>query len=1190
MHRAAALLIACGLCLSACRAPAPREPGEPSKPADLIGPQGIAPGLPSSPAVERLRARAAQQRTAPDVEAVGVPGVAPPWNPRAEAMSPEAVAQAQESLEDVLERVRARPLVDNPIKPVDVSQDDRDQALRLYVRARVATIAQDRDAALALLEEAGRLDPASAKVWGALGEAQFAAGLRGTALASLDRAARLGMDNPRTWSVLGLEALRRRNTDQALRWLTAARDGMEGRTDPAAIAWLEVSLGEILLDMQRLRAGAEMLAQALDRMPGAESTAEFRSEYATLVRRRPQIQVRIGDAYAWLAEWELAAAAYDLAGADLDLEQAQPIEDRRIACLERLNRSAEAALVMLEAIQRRQGMVNDAQIAVSRQLAQREIAFADALRSLADRLSHATPAQRARLAILQLAVSSASPLSERLGLLAPDMPLLSDHVAELLKPVGTPEQRWSVARTLADARPDDAITIADTLYAAALLSPAELDRLSSDVDVLSACVRLRLENFDRRADLVALAEKPGGLAPAVATAVATGRWDVLPALIARAEQVDGPTRWRVQSAGLCPLDAWATWQAYRAEHEPTPSHLLEGARIAAVAGEHEQSVRLLLDARQADPYFEQAYGLLVTALLSAGGDVQSPETQGALQDLRTLLPGSTTLDALTILDLRRQGFNREVVQSTMRLIERMAAPVTADYMGLLGPWERAHESGDRALLDESEAWLRNRLDPQRPEPGAALALAHLLALQGRDAEALELLAWPQFAGGGAMQREREALLRSLGRGDEADRAALERLSHEQLSVIELFELARLRAMRGEPVAPTLARLGAVPDDVRLTDAEASALLSLASQLQGRILAAGDDEARARAAGDFVAAAGFGIDHGLPMREPIHRLRLRYATEQKTTTYAELIRISDQYTQSIGRIGNEAFGETYTLLMEAGRTQDVIRWGMHVVTSGEQLDQERWVQMVFPLGTLGTIDTINLVIERLEGRGQLEAAVSAVQGDEPAGERIATDPRAELCYVLAGVAAARQRDTQAILIYQRALEFQPDHPWVCNDYGYMLADAGAHLDEAERLLTIAFARLPDRASVLDSIGWLRYKQGRFLDQGDQPGALTLLLRAAETGDGGANPTIQDHLGDVLWMTGEADKARAAWLKAEEQYLARVRTFRTPDERRLPQYTRVQQQLRDVRNKLSAIELKSQDPPVAPSQGQRLDKAP
>lgn len=1100
------------------------------------------------------------------------------------------MVRAQASLEAVLDAVRARPLVDNPIEPAEVAQEDRDEALRLYARARLATLSQDREAALTFLEDASRLDPSSGAVWEALGEAQFAAGLRGSALASLDRAARLGIDNPRTWSVLGLEALRRRNIDQALRYLTAARDGMGERADPAAVAWLEVSLGEMLIDIKRLRAGVEMLELALDRMPGAESTAEFRSEYATLVRRRPQIWVRIGDAYAWLAEWDLAAAAYDRAGSELELEQAQPIEDRRIACLERLNRPAEAALVMLEAIQRRQGMVNDAQIAVSRQLAKREPAFIDALWALPAQLASPTPAQRSRLGILQLAVAGERSLSSRLGLLTPDVPLLSDHVVELLKPTRSPDQRWSIARSLTETRPDDAATIADTLYAAALLSPAELDRMATDADALSACVRLRLESPDRDADLLALANKPGGLPPAAATAVATGRWDALPGLLDLASRADAPTRWRTQLAGLRPLEARATWQAWRADHQPSASHLLEGARIDAAAGEHGQSVNLLLEAQQADPYSEQAYGLLVTALLSTGADVQSPEAQRALQDLRTLLPGSATLAALTILDLQRQGFNREVVQGTMRLIDRLAAPAAADYMGLIGPWERAHETGDQALLEESEAWLRTRTDSQRPEPGAALALAHLLALQSRDAEALEMLSSPVFSGAGAVRRERESLLRSLGRTEEADQSALERLSHENLSIIELFELARLRALRGEAVAPTLARLEAVPDDVRLTEAEASALLSLASQLQGRILAAPDELARAQAGADFVYAAGFGIDHGLPMREPIHRLRLRYAAEQKTTPYAELIRISDQYWKAIGRIGDEAFAETYAVLMEGGRTQDVIRWGVHVATCGDELDEPRWIQVVFPLGTLGTIDTINLAIERLEERGQLAAAVAAVQSDEAAEPRIQTDPRAELCYVLAGVAAARERDTQAILIYQRALGFQPDHPWVCNDYGYMLADAGTNLEEAERLLTIALAQLPDRASVLDSMGWLRYKQGRFLDQGEQPGALTLLTRAAETVDGRSNPTIQDHLGDTLWMTGEVDKARAAWLLAEERFLARVRTFRTPDDRRLPQYTRVQQQLRDVRNKISAIELKNQDPPVAPSLGQRIERVP
>ena len=99
-----------------------------------------------------------------------------------------------------------------------------------------------------------------------------------------------------------------------------------------------------------------------------------------------------------------------------------------------------------------------------------------------------------------------------------------------------------------------------------------------------------------------------------------------------------------------------------------------------------------------------------------------------------------------------------------------------------------------------------------------------------------------------------------------------------------------------------------------------------------------------------------------------------------------------------------------------------------------------------------------------------------------------------------------------------IEMQPDNAHALNALGYHLADANRRLDEAETYLEKAVALEPDDPAILDSVGWLRYRQGR-LDEAEE------LLREAYAlyPDG----EIAAHLGEVLWVRGERDEARAVW---------------------------------------------------------------
>jgi len=106
-----------------------------------------------------------------------------------------------------------------------------------------------------------------------------------------------------------------------------------------------------------------------------------------------------------------------------------------------------------------------------------------------------------------------------------------------------------------------------------------------------------------------------------------------------------------------------------------------------------------------------------------------------------------------------------------------------------------------------------------------------------------------------------------------------------------------------------------------------------------------------------------------------------------------------------------------------------------------------------------------------------------------------------------------------------LEQHPDHPQANNDLGYLWADRNMHLPRAREMIEKALKAEPDNAAYLDSLGWVLYRLG-------EPAEAVKHLETAAGMPRGADPTIQDHLGDCYDKLGQADKARAAWQKALE----------------------------------------------------------
>jgi tetratricopeptide (TPR) repeat protein len=104
---------------------------------------------------------------------------------------------------------------------------------------------------------------------------------------------------------------------------------------------------------------------------------------------------------------------------------------------------------------------------------------------------------------------------------------------------------------------------------------------------------------------------------------------------------------------------------------------------------------------------------------------------------------------------------------------------------------------------------------------------------------------------------------------------------------------------------------------------------------------------------------------------------------------------------------------------------------------------------------------------------------------------------------------------------QVLKQRPDDPAALNAYGYTLADHNRKLARARMLIERAYAAAPRNAAILDSLGWVLYRQGH--DDQALP-----YSAAAYAEDRGAD--IGAHYGEVLWHLGRHAEADQIWTEA------------------------------------------------------------
>lgn len=222
-----------------------------------------------------------------------------------------------------------------------------------------------------------------------------------------------------------------------------------------------------------------------------------------------------------------------------------------------------------------------------------------------------------------------------------------------------------------------------------------------------------------------------------------------------------------------------------------------------------------------------------------------------------------------------------------------------------------------------------------------------------------------------------------------------------------------------------------------------------------------------------------------------------------------------------------------LAEDAGRTDEAIDWYAKV-GRGEQFLPALTRRAVLMAKT-GRVEQArallrNTSVPSARERVQLTAAEAMVlreAGREQeafdvlaaALDRMPENP--ELLYDHAMAAERLDRVELMEASLRKLIALRPDYAHAYNALGYTLADRGLRLDEAQALIEKALELAPEDGQILDSMGWVLFRQGRIDAAIEYLEKAWRLLPDAEIGA---------HLGEALWKAGRAEEAHRVWNEA------------------------------------------------------------
>ena len=194
---------------------------------------------------------------------------------------------------------------------------------------------------------------------------------------------------------------------------------------------------------------------------------------------------------------------------------------------------------------------------------------------------------------------------------------------------------------------------------------------------------------------------------------------------------------------------------------------------------------------------------------------------------------------------------------------------------------------------------------------------------------------------------------------------------------------------------------------------------------------------------------------------------------------------------------------------------------------KQFDQDpfvgaRYIEALVRAGQKDKAREHAAVQAKLGTRNAIAAAEAYVQAEDTKSavtlmkSAVAARPEEVDLQFQLGSVYERAGDRQAAeKIFLALLEKNPEHAPSLNYLGYMWAEGGVHLERAQEMLTRAVSQEPTNGAYVDSLGWVYFRLGN-LDLAEK--YLTDATRLMPH-----DPTVHEHLGDVLAKRGDMNRA-------------------------------------------------------------------
>ena len=241
------------------------------------------------------------------------------------------------------------------------------------------------------------------------------------------------------------------------------------------------------------------------------------------------------------------------------------------------------------------------------------------------------------------------------------------------------------------------------------------------------------------------------------------------------------------------------------------------------------------------------------------------------------------------------------------------------------------------------------------------------------------------------------------------------------------------------------------------------------------------------------------------------------------TYLEQILATGKRTDEahyyLGRIAEEdkQLQQALANYMQIGDSRQYLaanqRIGQILVSEGQLEDSHSWFLQQRQRVPSRSEQLFGIEAEVLSSEGALQASLEVLNAG------IDAYPDSASLRYARSMLGQQQSDIAMMEADLRAiLARDPNNATALNALGYTLADQTDRLNEAHSLISRALELDPAEPAILDSMGWVLFRKGE-IDQ-----SIDYLTRAyAALPD----PEVAAHLGEVLWMNGDTEKARQIW---------------------------------------------------------------